>query len=90
MYQVVDMTDEQKREMYSKLSKEELIEILIENNNIIERLNKMHILPIVNVQQFPTLKLEMPEQDLNPYFPTANWMNPNKTIVTIPTNVYKI
>jgi len=51
--------------MYSKLSKEELIEMLIENNNIIERLSKMHVLPIVNVQQFPAIELKEHKSDLS-------------------------
>lgn len=33
-YKVVDMTDEEKREMYMKLTKEELVDMLIQSNKI--------------------------------------------------------
>ena len=69
MYQVVEMTIEAKREMYMKFSKEELIEMLIENNNVIERLNKMHVLPAVSIQQFSTVELKKHKQGHPSRFP---------------------
>lgn len=50
MIQTVETTKEEKVEMYNKLSKKELIELLIEANNLINKITQ----PTVNVNRFDT------------------------------------
>lgn len=45
MYQVVEMSHQEKVEMYRLIDKEDLIEMLIECNNVISRLTPKVVLP---------------------------------------------
>lgn len=45
MYQVVETTDEEQREMYRKVPVEDLIGMLIECNKVIARMSPMMVYP---------------------------------------------
>ncbi len=47
MYQVTPLSDETKREIYMKLTKEEIIDMLLENQRIIETL-KPEVIHLAN------------------------------------------
>lgn len=63
MLQIVEQTDEQKRKMYSKLSKKELIEMLISANKAIDCLTKAP-------------KMSYPDYLTPPFITTTNPIHP--------------
>jgi hypothetical protein len=74
-YQIVPQTYEEKVEMYMKLEKKEIIDMLIEANNIIDRLTK-HPVPI-----------EFPSGQQKPWKTCTSWSdctNPHKDCINCP------
>jgi hypothetical protein len=78
MVQVIQMAHDEKVAMYKKLSKQALIEMLIESNRILdmvlEQRNTPYILP---TQPLPNPYLTdpySPYQPNNPYSPFATWV----------------
>lgn len=51
MMQVIEMTHSEKVEMYQMVEKDKLIEMLIEANNVINRLTEVKNLPIADVSK---------------------------------------
>lgn len=51
MYQLSNQTDEQKKEMYMKLNKEELVQLLIEANKLVSNLSTLNIQPYTQPYQ---------------------------------------
>lgn len=75
--QVIPMTDDELRECYSKLTKKELIEMLIQNNKVIEILLKTEKQDnYKKIEQIPTyqsfIKCKSWADCTNPHFDCVN------------------
>ena len=63
MYQIVPMTKEEQEKMYMKLSKKQLVEMLINCNHILNNLGYDVSKSTVRVQVFPTVELKEHKSD---------------------------